>query len=370
MDWLWETFTPSEDPMHRHIIVALLVLILVQQGQQATAQQNGAARIDPVLWKLLDDWATGSSGIRKLHGKHVRRAYIKAFEQEKVCYGEFWYEAPDRGRIDMKAVEITEKMVSERQSSQKVRRGEKGQPYELISDIPQRWICDGKQLISIDDKQKEAQIHLLPPEMRGDNIMNSPLPFLFGLPPEKATKRFELTLAKDYRPAHQAVIIKAKPLLRMDSSWKEAQIILNTETWLPSAVQLKNADKSETTYTFRDMEVNKREGFGIFAGRDPYDPRLGKEYNINLLKHGAQASPKPAQDPKGLPKVVSRKHDEAKNILVAYGVKPENIKMIDAGPAPRKEYTYRVLRQSPDAGAQVQANQIVKLFVFNKPKVQ
>ncbi|HAD58541.1 MAG TPA: hypothetical protein DCG12_04810, partial [Planctomycetaceae bacterium] len=68
----------------------------------------------------------------------------------------------------------------------KVRRGEKGQPYELISDIPQRWICDGKQLISIDDKQKEAQIHLLPPEMRGDNIMNSPLPFLFGLPPEKA----------------------------------------------------------------------------------------------------------------------------------------------------------------------------------------
>ena len=71
-----------------------------------------------------------------------------------------------------------------------------------------------------------------------------------------------------------------------------------------------------------------------------------------------------------MPKVVSRKHDEAKNILVAYGVKPENIKMIDAGPAPRKEYTYRVLRQSPDAGAPVQANQIVKLFVFNKPKVQ
>ena len=357
--------------MHRRIILPLLAVILVQHCRHVSAQQpdQPAARIDPVLWQLLDDWAKGSAGIKKLHGKHVRRAYIKAFEQEKVCYGEFWFEAPDRGRIDMKAVEITPKMVAERKQSQKVRRGQEGQPYELISDIPQRWICDGKQLISIDDKQKEAQIHLLPPEMRGDNIMNSPLPFLFGLPPEKATKRFTLKLIKDYRPTHQAVIIKATPKLRMDSSWKEAQVILNTETWLPTAVQLKNADKSETTYRFREMEANKSGLFDMFGNRNPYDPKLGKEYNINLLKHGAQPQVQRDPSPEGLPKVISRKHDEAKNILVAYGVKPENIKMIDAGPAPKKEYTYRVLRQDPAAGVRVQANQVVKLFVFNKPRL-
>ena len=151
--------------------------VAIQQQQFAAPEEPTAPGqpTSPELWKLLDDWAKGSSGIQKLSGEHERHVYDGAFEIEKVSNGKFWYEFPDKGRIDVNPIKITNAMIADRSKPDaKVEKKKNGQPYELKTDDAERWLCDGEKLYDINDAQKSAKVAHLPPELRGQNIMNSP----------------------------------------------------------------------------------------------------------------------------------------------------------------------------------------------------
>ena len=95
----------------------------------------------------------------------------------------------DKGRLDMVPVEITENQIQAR-----------NQPGASVTPMANRsslkravnecWICDGQSVININDDKKEASIAELPESMRGEQIMNTPLPVLFGLPPDEALRTF------------------------------------------------------------------------------------------------------------------------------------------------------------------------------------
>lgn len=363
-------------------LYCLLTLALISSptvsAQQNPAAQNGIAQNDPrqqvspELWELLDAWAKGSSQIRLLHGRHERHVYDTAFEVEKISSGEFWYESPDKGRIDVKPIDISPKMIADRnQPGAKVERKKDGQPFELKADSHERWICDGQRIYDINDPQKTAKVLDLPPTLRGQNIMNSPLPFLFGLPPEKSIQRFKMTLVEDYRPrGYNVVLLHAEPKWRQDAeNWSEAQIFLDTETFLPTAVKLVDpAGTKRTVYKFEDMKVNNRGIISTVLGKTPWDPKIDG-YQIHVIQPAEDQQiadvNKPSQG-QTIPNVLGQPHDVATQMLLSAGIPRENISKQNAGPAPKDDLTYRVREQNPKPGSPVNRSEKVVLLIFDK----
>jgi len=338
------------------------------------AAGNAKQQVSPELWQLLNDWAKGSGGITSLYGQHERHVYDTAFEIEKVSNGKFWYESPDKGRIDVAAIKITPKMLEERTAPDaKVERKQNGMPYELKSDDSERWLCDGEKVYDINDAQKSAKIAHLPPELRGLNIMNSPLPFLFGMPADKAVGRYNMRIEKDYRPDYNVVLLSAEPRWRQDKeNWKSAQIYLDTKTFLPSAVKLVDAAGTRrTVYKFSDMKVGQRI---VDMFKDPWNPRI-EGYQIHVIQPGQDSSEQPVgnqpiarQVLPVFPNVVGKSHIVAEEMLISAGVPKENISKQNAGPAPRVELTYLVRGQDPVANTPLNRSDKVVLQIFDKPQ--
>lgn len=353
-------------------LTLIFVAAIAVSGNIASAQQSGqrstSATPSPELWKVLQDWSDGSSQIKYLTGNVVRNTYLMKFEQEKVARGKFWFGSPDKGRLDIAAVDITQKMLAERNNpNAKIKRKANGEAFEFVSDEPKRWLCDGERIYNIDDQRKTAEVMMLPPNERGANIMNSPLPFLFGMPPNDAIQRYDLTLDKDYRPQYDVVKVSAKPRrMRDKQAWQVAEIFLDTKTWVPTAVKMVDpTGDTHTVYSFKDISFRRP------ILQDPWDPKI-KGYKINVIQDGQ--GPSVAQQPKAaaagnvFPNVVGQTHTTAKKALIAAGIPEKNIRMVNAGPAPKQSMTYRVRQQRPAADAPIDRTVPVELYVFDKPK--
>jgi len=146
-----------------------------EAGQPDPRVAQQAAQLNQVLV----EWHQKSLDVKRLEGEHVRIIYDYVFGVATRAEGRFYYEAPDKGRIDL---------VPDPKG--------KGKKFEKVNpntnkkvvltaqpDQPERWICDGQQVLVIDEVQKVAQQYPIPAAARGANIMDGPLPFLFGMPP-------------------------------------------------------------------------------------------------------------------------------------------------------------------------------------------
>ncbi|HIK90724.1 MAG TPA: PASTA domain-containing protein [Planctomycetes bacterium] len=201
--------------------------------------------------------------------------------------------------------------------------------------------------------------------------MNSPLPFLFGLPPEKAIDRFHMELVHDYRPDYQVVLLMATPKQRQDAdNWKEARILLNTETYLPDAVKLLDpAGTKRTVYTFQDMTINKKGLFGgLISGQNPWDPKI-RGYQIHVIQPGQQQAENQPNN-RTIPNVVGKRFDLATKLLIEAGIPKNNISNQNAGPAPRANLVFIVSAQQPPAGAPINKAEKVLLKIFDKTQKQ
>lgn len=245
------------------------------------AQQLKIEPLPEELEQLLKDWERESAKIEKLVGKHQRIVYNKIFEVEKISNGQFYYEAPDKGRIDLVGMEP-------KKGSKSLRVNEKtGQAYRLEKDQQSRWICSGKEIMNINDEEKTVEAFPLPPDLQGQNIIHGPLPFLFGMKAEEAKKRFALSFVDQKNPEknnEKFVYIKAVPRQMMDKdNFQEATIKLDRERFLPMAVRLIDPSGNlETVYIFsaKDLHVNNRELIPSIFRDKPFQPRIPKNYKL------------------------------------------------------------------------------------------
>ncbi|MCX7420814.1 MAG: PASTA domain-containing protein [Planctomycetia bacterium] len=366
----------------------------------------------PALLSLLNKWEVESSKVKKLQGEHLRWEYDYTFNVVKRNKGEFYYEQPDRGRIDLTPVEV--KMVKD----------EKGKPqpptdikkhWKTGQDVKftvqpgtgERWYCDGQTVTQIDEKEKTATQLVIPPNNRGERIIDGPLPFLFGMPADKALRRYRMAIigqekAKDGTPI--SVTLQIHPKLRSDAAnYQLATVILDLKTYLPSAVRMIDpAGTKETTYSFQSMKANARAGIlPTFLGlgeKDPFKPNLkgmkvalrnpdgeradGADDNRKITQVGGTAPAKteskvenaargPAIDPKQiakptLPSVVGSDYRKAKEALEQRGYV---VKLLKGSVTENQEEINQVERQSPDAKSNLPQGSEIKLWVFLKPKV-
>lgn len=358
--------------MRRYVAISVLLSTVCLCLSATFAQQkpqNGAGAappgVDPTLWRVLEYWESRSSKIKRLEGGVVLRTYDKTFKVETLGQGQFFYQSPDKGRLDMKPVPEAQikKLIAKRaQPGARVRRGPNGVPYTLESALPEKWVCDGEKLITVREEDKSAEIIALPKELRGQNIMNGPLPFLFGLPPAEAINRFKLKLVKAPTKQEPIAVLTAVPKRRDDQkNWIQATIRLDTRTGLPSAIELIHPSETKMdVYAFAEMKVNPIRILGDW-GPTPFKLNLNK-YNVTVHEDGI-ANAKPTT----VPNLVGMSHKDAQTQLQNAGLKQQQIKLHQGPVARQPADIYHVMAQDPPAGTPLRNDIIVALKLWTKP---
>jgi TIGR03009 family protein len=218
-------------------------------------------KIDPALEQVLKDWERNTSQFKKLTGEFSVFRYDQIFEVEKRAEGKFVHEAPDKGNYERLAV-----VIPPGEKSKKI--GKDGTPYKLESHTPERWVCTGKEVIKIDVKEKTYDKMPIPPEAQGQNIIESQLPFLFGMKAEQAKKRYKMKLKKK---TETEIWLEVIPRTAKDAdNWIKATVIIDAEKYVPTAVRTFDTTDTETVHIFRNVEINKNR---IFEA-NPFKPSL------------------------------------------------------------------------------------------------
>lgn len=326
--------------------------------------------------RILREWSQSSDAITRLEGQIERIVYDTTFETESRSWGKFAYEKPDKGRIDINPVPITEKAIESRQQEvekaraeqrrSEVRVGKEGQPYQLTESQREQWWCDGERIFSLDLDRMEAMVNQIPVEMQGGNIMDSPLPFLFGMPPERALRRFEIGFhGGKFDAASRRARLIIYPNLPQDAqSWKQADVLLDTSTWLPEAVQLHDpAGTKITVYSFSKLKKNGSifELLKLSAG-SRFTPSL-KDFHVLPVDAPAQPT---------VPELAGMHYQEALRQLEQLGLKRtkdagNRVLLQEGSTAPTAEQKFHVQSQTPAAGTPLEPGVKVTLRLFADP---
>lgn len=366
--------------------------------------------VPPDLMKILKDWEVSSSKIKKLEGKHRRWEYDYVFKVLKRNTGVFYYEAPDKGRIDLEPVPNPDPPKGVKNPPPPMEKDKKHwltgkeMDFELSPGPAERWYCNGQLITQVDDQSKTATQMVIPPQAQGEHISDGPLPFLFGMPAAKAIQRYDMKLINEDKKTNKAWI-EARPRWQTDrSNYQLATIILDLKTFLPDAVRLIDpAGTKETAFKFGELEVNSKSITKLFRGdpfkfsdrnykivtKAPIDERaeqangVGQDRKVTPASAtkpatkstgngstkpasnaaGTKAAPKAAATPR-VPSVVGLDGKKAKEILVQLGY----VVVGEWGSeANRDEEIRRVERQEPDAKTALAPGETVTLWLYKKP---
>ncbi len=137
---------------------------------------------DPELEKVLKDWEKNTSLFKRIVGDFEVIKYDQTFEVGKRGVGKFAHEAPDKGSYEKEGAVISKGQKAAKKNNQ-------GIPYKLESDDSERWVCNGKEIMKINVKEKTYERMPIPPAAQGENMIEGPLPFFVrdeGGPSEKA----------------------------------------------------------------------------------------------------------------------------------------------------------------------------------------
>lgn len=259
------------------------------QQPQGNAPQPGAPQaaaappVNPQVLAVLRNWELKTASITFLSGNFTRYVYDSVFGVEKRADGRFHYQAPDLGRLDFAVPkELPNPPVNPGRTTKT------GEPYKIVADTPQRWVCTGTKVLVIDDAMKQVQKIEIPPQLQGQNIADGPLPFLFGMKADKALKRYELTIGKMH--SRETYHLVAKPLWKQDAQeWSQAEVLLNPANFLPKAIRtIDPAGTRDTVYAFHQETLDTSKA--LFAA-NPFDERRLGIGSYNVLQETTAEQP-------------------------------------------------------------------------------
>jgi len=324
-------------------------------------------KVSAELMQVLNEWFSNTRKIERLEGYHWKYTYDFTFNIEKRAVGRFYYQAPDKGRIDIQPAKIAAGAKSERTDK-------RGKPFTLQADREEKWLSNGKKIYQIDPANKKAFVYPIPDKAQGRNIMDGPLPFLLGMPPQKALARYRLEIVKDREGrlwnTKTQVRLKVFPRWKSDAAnYREAQVELDkTNHFLPSAVQMIDpGGNRETVYVFKNMTINKKTILPNIFGREWWNIDL-RDYKVEYpAGRTAQsgAAPKRGLPKDMLPSVAGHTVQNAQDRLTKLGLKVE---FINGRLASKKEEVGLVESQFPAAYTRVQPGQKVVLARYVDPR--
>lgn len=196
--------------------------VVQQPFAQLTAQEQ--AFVDQVL----DVWEKRTDKVKRYECKFMRWQFdptVDPKHHSSLAEGELKFMDPDKGLFRVDQVQsIAGK------GDQPTYRVDPRRPYG------EYWVCDGDWVHILDRNEKKANRIQLPPQMRGQQIHLSPLPFLFGVNANEIKQRYWLRTLKP--PAgDDSVWLEAWPKRADDAgNYSRVQVVLDRKDILPRAL--------------------------------------------------------------------------------------------------------------------------------------
>jgi TIGR03009 family protein len=196
--------------------------------------------------RMLQLWEQTSAGVKTFECKFKRWIYDPVFgPADKAAFedlGIIKYAAPDKGLI------------------------------RIDGDRQEQWICDGKSVFEYKYKDKQVIEHKLPPELQGQAIANSPLPFIFGTKADHLKQRYFIRVITPREVQGQQTWLEVFPRFQQDAAnFQRIKLILSNQNMTPAALELYEPNgKNHISYAFYDVVIN--DPLRIFKG-DPFAGR-------------------------------------------------------------------------------------------------
>ncbi|MCC7476606.1 MAG: hypothetical protein IT425_14545 [Pirellulales bacterium] len=222
----------------------------VPVGYQLNALQQAA------LDQALDAWQVESNKVITFSCPFERWEYVAAFGPMinnqlaplNKCDGQLTYSKPDKGSFQITKITTYKESPPPADQPQAPRRGDW---LEQTESIGEHWVCDGKSVYEFRTNEKQVIERPLPPRAPGENVLDGPLPFLFGAKPEELKSRYWMRIDPSNANPNQVWINALPKHQQQAADLRQVDVILDRVRQLPLAMQVTLPNGDRHTYMFR-----------------------------------------------------------------------------------------------------------------------
>jgi TIGR03009 family protein len=237
--------------------------------QQATAPVQPPAGFElnqlqqAALDAVLNAWQQESAKVSTFRCSFERWEYDVAFGPKDTNIplnknaGELSYRKPDKGSFQI--TEINTFQAEAVPAGQQPPAQIKGNWVKQPNAVGEHWVCDGTSIFEYRTDQKQLVERPLPPQMRGQAIVDGPLPFLFGAEADKLKQRYWMKIEDAAVPNAEEIWLIAKPKFQEQAAdFSTVRVIFDRTRLLPKYMQVQMPNGNRHTYIFRlnDATVN------------------------------------------------------------------------------------------------------------------
>jgi len=214
----------------------------------------GKLELDEV-YQQLKFWQDASNKVKTFKSDFKRLEYDNVWNDGSerpmiISDGVLSYSKPDRGSFEIQKISRWTKT-----DPNSVAPDAPGSYVEQDAEIGEHWVCDGKAIYEYDQRNKQLRETVIPKELRGVNIVEGPLPFLFGAQADKLMERYWIRVKQS--DAAQ-IFLEAYPRRQSDAvNYERVEVILDRKTMQPTAIQVYlPGGQQRHVYTFAEPSVN------------------------------------------------------------------------------------------------------------------
>jgi TIGR03009 family protein len=195
--------------------------------------------------QILQMWENTSKEIKTFDSPFERWEYDPVFGPTEVPFikskGQLSYSKPDKGSFK---INETERYVQKDPN-------QPGKYEPQKQEVGEHWVCDGKAIYQYNHEKKQLVVSPLPEHMRGQSIVDGPLPFLFGAEAAKLKVRYWIRCKESNA---QRIWLEAYPRTQEDAAnYHHVDVMLDRKTMMPAAIQVHLPNgRNRTVYMFND----------------------------------------------------------------------------------------------------------------------
>lgn len=205
--------------------------------------------------QVLQMWEAKSGEIKTFNADFERLEYDAVFgpgaEQPLIkSNGTLSYSKPDKGSF-----KIDEILRWTKKDPQNTAADAPGEYAAQKNEVGEHWVCDGKAVYQYNHHDKQLVVTPIPPEMRGQSIVDGPLPFLFGAEANKLMERYWI---RSKQGDAQQIWLEAYPRRQVDAlNYDYVEVMLDRKTMRPTAIQVHlPGGKQRHVYMFGEPTIN------------------------------------------------------------------------------------------------------------------
>ena len=230
--------------------------------------------------QVLDFWQQTSDKVKHYKCDFLRYDYDTEFVNIRdprtnqlyahhQATGEIRFAAPDKARFETtKVFKFTG--APKEQGGNAIYEPLKGHSM-WGRTINECWVCTGQSVFSFDFEQKARHEEKIPTRLQG-NVVESPLPFLFGAKKDDVMKRYWVRYIPKYETDAQEKLIKNEIWLDIypkrindAQNYSKVELILSADDFMPLAIHMyaPNYNPAKNNYSsryfiFQNRQVNGR----------------------------------------------------------------------------------------------------------------